>query len=713
MDEDQDYYEWSLTPKNASEENKTGVSFKGKDAEYINAHRKIVELFKKKGEKFLLNGIELYIADKQRNKPINIEIKSKKGFSGKVNLKIYDVNNRGGATMLITMPSGGELSHAKLLAFDVIKYLLDNIISGDITDEHMAGFRVKVAQKEIKNQCNTCGKVFTTGHRLKLHISSVHASNGEECDDCGEKIQTQGLLEQHMKSKHSIENSPDAKKVKITEDRHADMKNESDMEMEIDEKTEEQDILSKQRDKKVLEKQRSIDREIELMQEIKKRKELLREEEEKKRKRQMSTEKKRKKKKTKKENNLSKELSTSTMQGKKRNYELEDTTEEEVVGPGYMGYTNDDQKEPRAFSYDELCQAYVNLTQEFKELKEQYVKLNESKEDEELKDIRKLTKELRSLKNEYKECLEALKKETHDKAKAETTAMVLKSIIESQEKIKENKKIENGSESEMDIDDGMGEWIQQQKRKSLKFKKQKIQGYKCGTCGDNLQDEEKLKSHEENHKNDSTYCYKCDEIFVVKGDYVKHQEKHREKITYKCDVCEEIFGTSSELLSHVKVHESNHEVHPEKKDLNCSKCGKKYSDISKLRRHDWRSHRSIPCNICGEELQSRQDIAGHRQKKHGMYRIALCKFYPNCFDQEECLFKHEEGNQNQHEVTLDVCPEGENCNDQSCGFSEWKHKISTVLCKFQQNCNRYNCPFKHLVARKNFLGESTSNSKGK
>ena len=74
MDEDQDYYEWCLTPKNASEENKTGVSFKGRDTEYINAHRKIVELFKKKGEKFLLNGIELSIVDKQRNKPINIEI---------------------------------------------------------------------------------------------------------------------------------------------------------------------------------------------------------------------------------------------------------------------------------------------------------------------------------------------------------------------------------------------------------------------------------------------------------------------------------------------------------------------------------------------------------------------------------------------------------------------------------------------------------------
>ena len=88
-------------------------------------------------------------------------------------------------------------------------------------------------------------------------------------------------------------------------------------------------------------------------------------------------------------NNSSKELSISTTEEEKRNDELQNTTEHEAVGPGYMGYSNDDQKEPRALSYDEVCQAYVNLMQEFKELKEKYVKLNEAKDDEELKDVRK------------------------------------------------------------------------------------------------------------------------------------------------------------------------------------------------------------------------------------------------------------------------------------------------------------------------------------
>ena len=34
MEEDQDNFEWSLTPQNASEENKSGVTIKGKNTEY-------------------------------------------------------------------------------------------------------------------------------------------------------------------------------------------------------------------------------------------------------------------------------------------------------------------------------------------------------------------------------------------------------------------------------------------------------------------------------------------------------------------------------------------------------------------------------------------------------------------------------------------------------------------------------------------------------
>ena len=65
--------------------------------------------------------------DNAKNKPIKIELKPTKGSSGKANIKLYDVNNRGGATMMITKVTDGNFSHVKVLAFKIIEYLLDDI----------------------------------------------------------------------------------------------------------------------------------------------------------------------------------------------------------------------------------------------------------------------------------------------------------------------------------------------------------------------------------------------------------------------------------------------------------------------------------------------------------------------------------------------------------------------------------------------------------
>ena len=254
--------------------------------------------------------------------------------------------------MLITKPSGGEMAHVKLLAFDVIKFLLDNIISGNITDEHMAGYKVKIVQAEIKNKCVICEKVFTTENRLQLHLSKFHAGMENKCDDCGEDFHSLNDLEQHRIRKHSIESSPEAKKIKIVEEKG--YKVELDM-MDIDVQFEEKDTLSKLRDIKVLEKQRSIEKEIELMKQTRQKKEMLKEQEDKKRKRQMSIEKKKRKKKNKKENMLSRNLSISS--------EKEVNTEEMDIGPGYMGHTLNDEEEVKSPSYEEVCQAYTDLKQ--------------------------------------------------------------------------------------------------------------------------------------------------------------------------------------------------------------------------------------------------------------------------------------------------------------------------------------------------------------
>ena len=141
-----------------------------------------------------------------------------------------------------------------------------------------------------------------------------------------------------------------------------------------------------------------------------------------------------------------------------------------------------------------------------------------------------------------------------------------------------------------------------------------------------------------------------------------------------------------------------------------------YGNITKLRRHDWRSHREVDCSICGEKLQSRQQISEHRRSQHQINKIAICKFYPGCLDDYECFFKHVEKNTNENASVRNrfFCKDGERCSDQSCVVSEANHvKSRNILCRFQVNCNRLNCSFKHTCERKAFLGEGSLNSKDK
>ena len=97
-------YEISPYPSNTAD--KVGVTIKGSSEAYINAHKIISDMMREKGERYLINGVEICILDAPKNKSINVEVKSGRGFSGKANVKIYGVNKGGFATIMITKPRG-------------------------------------------------------------------------------------------------------------------------------------------------------------------------------------------------------------------------------------------------------------------------------------------------------------------------------------------------------------------------------------------------------------------------------------------------------------------------------------------------------------------------------------------------------------------------------------------------------------------------------
>ena len=112
----------------------------------------------------------------------------------------------------------------------------------------------------------------------------------------------------------------------------------------------------------------------------------------------------------------------------------------------------------------------------------------------------------------------------------------------------------------------------------------------------------------------------------------------------------------------------------------------------------WKSSR------CGENVSSRQELQTHRENVHEMVNKVYFRYYPNCMDEEECLYAHEQI----EDSSVNGCVDGSDCRDQSCKFSDKEHKDNRILCKFQTNCNRLNCIYKHVVARKAFLGPGLS-----
>ena len=110
---------------------------------------------------------------------------------------------------------------------------------------------------------------------------------------------------------------------------------------------------------------------------------------------------------------------------------------------------------------------------------------------------------MNSLKSEYKECVEILRKETAERTKAESTVRVLKEILESKEEMKAE---EDKSMEKMEIDDALGVWITQQKRKPVKITKSLSKARKCESCEKTFGNETELSNHSREHKGDVINC---------------------------------------------------------------------------------------------------------------------------------------------------------------------------------------------------------------
>ena len=173
-----DFYDWLLV---YPEDRKTGVTFKGDCEEYLNAHKMIWKLLNRKGAKLVVNVREIRVLDNAKNKPIKLEVKPLRGPTGKTSIKLYDVNKNGTATIMISKVSAGDLVHVKTLAFTIVKYLLDGIIDGVLTDSDLEMMEkdTKVGDEESLD-CDVCGKSFKTRNGLNIHKGRMHYNSPQK-----------------------------------------------------------------------------------------------------------------------------------------------------------------------------------------------------------------------------------------------------------------------------------------------------------------------------------------------------------------------------------------------------------------------------------------------------------------------------------------------------------------------------------------------------
>ena len=787
-------YDIKMVPETANNDMKTGVTFKGSEAGYLEGHKVLKEVTKRKGDRYIFNGIEISISDVPKNKPINIEVKPKGGLSGKANLTIFERNKGGGATIMVSKVKGGDSDHAKILGTKVIKFILDQVIEGNMKEENIPQYRIKNNRAlEIKvktpktNKCNMCEKDFPTEQGLKSHVTRMHRAKGHQyCEICRITCKDEGDFKNHIKLEHEEIVSPQAKKRKRDLENESRIEDESENDgnlkilekesweesrmnhREIETQVNEDELedmeeftiqnrkskinlkiisenkkLEKEHDEKVLEKQISWFEEEVKFQEMKRQITEDRMKEDKKRKRQISTEKK-KKSKVKREKSVKDNYDevVDLVKESKKDEESNDTE-----GPGYMGWKSEEENDVT------IMKAFQDIRKNIQSMDMKIEQLNREKT-EQRKDITNLKNELKNWKAEYKQCLEALSNETYEKNRLQTVNQVLKDTLEAKNMLKQSEDkndIENSEEEMLVEEEDSAGWkkANQCRRKrtnyiekcelcNLEFRNRNVfeehikKNHEdntlkvCINCQEKFKTDEELQTHVvESHSGNSenkcnrsgekcdsrhdleqhntikhveVACIKCQRKFQTTTELQNHiMETHREVRGYECSKCENVLESEEELKHHtITIHAEN--------VFNCQICDKPYTSMSLLRRHDWRCHRAIDCNMCGEVIKSRVDIKTHREIKHSMNQKVYCKYYPSCLDGDECLFIHESGSNGES-----VCPEGESCNNQSCNYNEQSHTKSKSLCMYQANCNRLNCHFRHTVPRKVFLEVGSRN----
>ena len=145
-------------------------------------------------------------------------------------------------------------------------------------------------------------------------------------------------------------------------------------------------------------------------------------------------------------------------------------------------------------------------------------------------------------------------------------------------------------------------------------------------------------------------CIHCGDIFKTKNEFVKHSQKHTEKLPHQCKDCMEGFLKASEYKEHCN------KVHNNDRPFECLVCGKRLSSMGILKNHSGihSGNRPFHCTACNKSFLTKTNLDDHL-RKHVNAREFECQVCQKRFNLKGALRQHEKVHKEDKPFKCDYC----------------------------------------------------------
>ena len=182
----------------------TGYSYKGKKKPFVKAVEGL-KILMKKGNQKIIDDVTFKVLDSRKKSnayEYDVEV-SKDKERGVATMKIFGPKEKKGCTILLNKSKKYDIKFLEILAFGVIKRLLDCFENGD----GWINFFNDVSSKDTENKrpfsCHFCNKGFVNEKNLRVHIERFHRIVVKNpCEKCEFEAESEITLKDHVKQKH-------------------------------------------------------------------------------------------------------------------------------------------------------------------------------------------------------------------------------------------------------------------------------------------------------------------------------------------------------------------------------------------------------------------------------------------------------------------------------------------------------------------------------